>query len=139
LSRPFKLHLLTADLIGAGPDGPAIGQLVAGGTTVVIYMGISRCADITSQLMTQLPSHWPAAVVQHASGSAERLLQTTLAELPALVAQGAIQSPSVIVLGPVVQSALNAALQGAAPTSVAMDASAAAPEHPSWPLLEQSM
>jgi uroporphyrin-III C-methyltransferase len=122
-----------------GPDWSAIGQLAAGGTTVVIYMGISRCADITAQLRTHLPAHWPAAVVQHASGSGERLLQTTLADLPVLAAHGAIQSPSIIVLGPVVAGVLNAALRGAAPSSVAMDASGACPEHPSWPLLEQSM
>jgi siroheme synthase len=78
-------------------------------------------------------------VVQQVSGSGERLLQTTLADLPVLAAQGAIQSPSIIVLGPVVEGALSAALRGAAPSSVAMDASGACPEHPSWPLLEQSM
>lgn len=91
-----------------GPDWAAIGRLAAGGTTVVIYMGISRCEDITTQLRAHLPADWPAAVVQHASGLKQRLLPCSLAQLPMLVADGAIQSPSIIVLGPVVLDALHA-------------------------------
>ncbi len=96
-----------------GPDWATIGQLAAAGITVVIYMGISRCADITAQLRSHLPPHWPAAVVQHASGKDQRWLHCSLEQLPALAGEGVIQSPSIIVLGPVVLDAVQAVMADA--------------------------
>jgi uroporphyrin-III C-methyltransferase len=92
-----------------GPDWATIGQLAAGGTTLVIYMGLSRCAVLVSELRRSLPAHWPAAIVERVGSGEQRVQRATLAGLPACVERWRMRSPAVILIGPV----LNAALQQA--------------------------
>jgi uroporphyrin-III C-methyltransferase len=71
--------------------------------TLVIYMGVSSAARIQQDLLTGLPAATPVAVVQRASLPDQRHAVTTLGELAATIAREGLASPSVIVVGDVVQ------------------------------------
>ena len=83
----------------AEPDWRA---LAATGLTLVIYMGMHRLAGITAALLQAgMAPDTPCAAIQSATLPAQRHLVSTLAQLPAAVAQAPIQSPAIIVIGPV--------------------------------------
>jgi uroporphyrin-III C-methyltransferase len=73
--------------------------------TLVIYMGVSSLDHISQGLLQGLPAHTPVAVVQHASLPKQREALTTLGELVNTVQRDQLQSPSIIVVGDVVQGA----------------------------------
>ena len=91
--------------------------LAAGGTTLVIYMGMTRLAQIRDGLLTGgLPAETPAGVVMYASGPRERRWVGTLGTLAEALAAG-LGSPAVVLVGGVVGGALPAVT--AAPPSIA--------------------
>jgi uroporphyrin-III C-methyltransferase len=69
----------------------------------VIYMGVSGAARIESELLSALPPTTPVAIVQNATLPNQRHAVTTLAALQATIAGEQLASPSVIVVGDVVQ------------------------------------
>lgn len=72
--------------------------------TVVIYMGLSRLAEIAEQLIAHgRAAQTPAAVVEQATTAQQRVVTGTLATLPALAAASEIRSPALIIVGEVVQ------------------------------------
>ncbi len=71
--------------------------------TLVIYMGVSGSQHIQDQLLQGLPGHTPAAVIQHASMPQQRHVVTTLQALRSTIEAQQMQSPSVIVVGHVLQ------------------------------------
>jgi uroporphyrin-III C-methyltransferase len=73
--------------------------------TLVIYMGVSSLAHICQGLRQGLPSNTPVAVVQNASLPQQRQALTTLGEMQDTVQAEGLQSPSIIVVGNVVQGA----------------------------------
>ena len=73
--------------------------------TLVIYMGVSSLHTIQSGLLQGLPASTPVAIVQHASLPQQREALTTLGQLENTMTQQGLQSPSVIVVGDVVQGA----------------------------------
>ena len=73
--------------------------------TLVIYMGVSSLDHISQGLLQGLPAHTPVAVVQHASLPHQRQALTTLGALLHTVQHEGLQSPSIIVVGDVVQGA----------------------------------
>ena len=73
--------------------------------TLVIYMGVSSLQQISQGLLSGLPAHTPVAVVQNASLPTQRQTLTTLSELVTTVQHEGLQSPSIIVVGNVVQGA----------------------------------
>jgi uroporphyrin-III C-methyltransferase len=73
--------------------------------TLVIYMGVSSLEHICQGLLQGLPARTPVAVVQQASLPNQRQALTTLDELVNTVQSEALQSPSIIVVGDVVQGA----------------------------------
>ena len=79
--------------------------------TLVIYMGVASCAHIQRGLLTALPAHTPAAVIQHVSLPGQRHAVTTLGALQATIEREGLASPSVIVIGDVVRGI--AAVEGA--------------------------
>ena len=88
---------------GAEPDWAA---LAATRLTLVIYMGIARCAHIAARLRDcGLPAHTPAAVIQHAHTARQRAQVTTLEDLADDVVRLGIESPAIIVVGDVVRAA----------------------------------
>ncbi len=78
--------------------------------TLVIYMGVSGAATIEQELLTGLPAATPVAIIQHASLPQQRHAVTTLGALHATIAREGLSSPSVIVVGDVVQGIAAAAL-----------------------------
>ncbi len=78
--------------------------------TLVIYMGMTGCADIQQGLLCGLPAHTPAVVIQHASLPQQRHARTTLGCLHDSIEREGLGSPAVIVVGDVVRG-VAAALQ----------------------------
>ncbi|MEZ6124230.1 MAG: uroporphyrinogen-III C-methyltransferase [Planctomycetaceae bacterium] len=68
--------------------------------TLVFYMGLGRIATICDELIKHGKApETPAAVVCHASLPSQRVLTSTLTELPAAAASAGLKPPSLIVVG----------------------------------------
>ena len=87
--------------------------------TLVIYMGVSGAATIEQELLTGLPADTPVAVIQHASLPHQRHAITTLGALHATITREGLASPSVIVVGDVLQGLAAAAQDAPAQTRTA--------------------
>ncbi|MDO8248850.1 MAG: uroporphyrinogen-III C-methyltransferase [Rhodoferax sp.] len=74
--------------------------------TLVIYMGVSGAHSIQDQLLTGLPASTPVAIIQNASLAHQRHAVCTLAELQRTITHEKLMSPSVIVVGDVLQGVL---------------------------------
>lgn len=79
--------------------------------TLVIYMGVRGLMSIQEGLLQGLPSNTPVAVIQHASLPAQREVLCTLQDLVATVNLHQLASPSVIVVGDVLQGVYAARAQ----------------------------
>jgi len=76
--------------------------LAGKGRTLVIYMGVATSEAIAEKLMADgLAPDVPVAVIENASRPEMRVLRGPLAGLPALVADNAVKSPALIVIGEV--------------------------------------
>ena len=94
-------------------DWPAISRMAhQARLTLVIYMGVSGLREIESGLLSGLPADTPVAVVQDVSRTSQKHVVTTLAALGRSVADGGFRSPSVIVVGDVLQGLAAAAVPG---------------------------
>ncbi|MFM8692602.1 MAG: uroporphyrinogen-III C-methyltransferase, partial [Limnohabitans sp.] len=90
----------------AGTDWAALSQTARQARlTLVIYMGLSSLPVIQSGLLQGLPSSTPVAIVHYASLPQQRQALTTLGQLQDTVVREGLQSPSIIVVGDVVQGA----------------------------------
>lgn len=89
----------------AGTDWRALATTAqAAKLTLVIYMGVSSAEHITAQLLAGgLRSDMPAAIIQHVSLPQQRHAITTLGALAATLHAENLGSPSVLVIGDVVQ------------------------------------
>ena len=74
--------------------------------TLVIYMGVSGAARIQAELLTGLPATTPVAIIQHASLPQQRHAVCELQQLHATLQSEQLGSPSVIVVGDVMQGLL---------------------------------
>ena len=89
-----------------GTDWPQLAATAAQAKlTLVIYMGVSSLEHIGQGLLSGLPAQTPVAVVQNASLPTQREVLTTLGELVHTVQREQLESPSIIVVGDVVQGA----------------------------------
>lgn len=76
--------------------------LAGKGRTLVIYMGLATCEDITEKLIADgLTPDMPVAVIEKATRPDMRVLRAPLAGLAALVADNKVKSPALIVIGEV--------------------------------------
>jgi uroporphyrin-III C-methyltransferase len=75
--------------------------------TLVIYMGMSGAAQLQASLLHGLSPHTSVAVIQHVSLSTQRHVVCTLSELHNTVVRDQMASPSVIVVGDVLQGLLH--------------------------------
>jgi uroporphyrin-III C-methyltransferase len=82
--------------------------------TLVIYMGVTGSQQIQNELLRGLPAHTPVAVIQNASLPTQRYAVTTLGSMRATIEHEKLQSPSVIVVGDVLQGLLAAGLDSGA-------------------------
>jgi uroporphyrin-III C-methyltransferase len=72
--------------------------------TVVIYMGLSGLATIAAQLIAHgLPPDWPAAVISKGTLPQQRVVTATLATVAEEAARAGLASPSLTIVGQVVQ------------------------------------
>lgn len=74
--------------------------------TIVIYMGMSGAGHIQRELLHGLDADTPVAIIQSASLPQQRHAVCTLGELEATIAREQLASPSVIVVGNVLQGLL---------------------------------
>ena len=74
--------------------------------TLVIYMGVKGARHIQDELLSGLPAHTPVAVIQNVSLPTQRQALCTLGELQATLEREKLTSPSVIVVGNVLQGLL---------------------------------
>jgi uroporphyrinogen III methyltransferase / synthase len=82
-------------------DWPKLGGLK--NTTLAIYMGMSRLADITQRLQDGgLPADTPAAVVQWASLGRQRSVTATVADVAQAAADAGLKAPAIVFVGDVV-------------------------------------
>ncbi len=85
---------------------PNWAALANGGTTLVIYMGMSRLDEIATALLAAgLPSTTPAAAIQSGTLAAQRQVITTLGALVGAVGAAQLGSPAIVVVGNVVRLA----------------------------------
>jgi uroporphyrin-III C-methyltransferase len=90
----------------AKPNGDEanIAQLVFGGFTVVVYMGVSRAAEITQQLLeANCSANISCAIVQAAATSKERIVKCSISTLCSTITQQNIISPALLVIGKVTE------------------------------------
>jgi uroporphyrin-III C-methyltransferase len=98
---------------GAEPDWAALAR---SGLTLVIYMGVARCAEISAALQAGgLPANTPAAVVQHGCTAQQRHHVTVLSALPQALQREGLGSPAILVVGDVAAMA-HAVVQESAPS-----------------------
>ncbi len=70
--------------------------------TLVILMGITRVEQIVRELLDAgRPADTPAAVIAWATTERQQVVRTQLSALPAAVKEADIESPAVIIVGPV--------------------------------------
>ncbi len=78
-------------------------MLARPGQTLVIYMGISRLAEICGQLIAHgLPPDTPAGVIERGTTPAQRQVVADLATLPERVREAEIRPPALTFVGGVV-------------------------------------
>ncbi len=75
--------------------------------TLVIYMGMSGVSQLQDSLLYGLDPLTPVAVIQHVSLPTQRHLVCTLSDLHSMVVRDQMASPSVIVVGDVLQGLLH--------------------------------
>lgn len=85
-------------------DWAALSQTVAQAKlTLVVYMGMSGAEQLQTSLLQGLASQTPVAVIQQVSLPTQRHVVCTLGELHDTVVRNQMASPSVIVVGDVIQ------------------------------------
>ena len=72
--------------------------------TLVIYMGVSGAEHIQNELLTGLPADMPVAIIENASLPHQRQALTQLGQLTQTLLETGLKSPSVLVVGDVVQA-----------------------------------
>jgi len=90
---------------GTAPDWVALGAAAAQGLTLVVYMGMTRLAEVQQGLLETLPASTPAAIVQSAGTTDERHAITTLASLVACARAHGFASPAIVIVGDVLHAA----------------------------------
>jgi uroporphyrin-III C-methyltransferase len=94
-------------------------KLAATGLPLVIYMGISRCAEIQRELLAGgLDPATPVAVIQSATRAGQKTLITRLRCMANDIRLSGIASPGIIVIGETVRYAVAAASEPAARRAV---------------------
>lgn len=88
---------------GGNPDWAA---LRAGGTTMVIYMGMKRVTSIVEGMIKAgYPADTPACAIQNGTLETQATVVSTLAALPRSIADAGLGSPGMLVIGDVVRLA----------------------------------
>ncbi len=88
---------------GADPDWAA---LRAGGTTLVIYMGMRRVGTIVQGMLAAgYPADTPACAIQNGTLETQATVVSTLATLSKRITEAGLGSPGILIIGDVVRLA----------------------------------
>ncbi|XHS78960.1 uroporphyrinogen-III C-methyltransferase [Burkholderiaceae bacterium UC74_6] len=111
---------------GEGGRSPDWAALARSGLTLVIYMGVARCADIVAALTEGgLRADTPAAIVSAAHTPRQQHAVCTLAGLPETLAREGLGSPALLIVGDVVGQLAAFKAAPIVPASAALPLSAA--------------
>ena len=89
---------------------PALAQ---GGTTLVVYMGVAKLADIRDGLLAGgMPAAMPVAMIENASLPRQRDCRSSLGAMREDAAAFRLQSPAILVIGEVAAARQNAEQTG---------------------------
>jgi siroheme synthase len=76
------------------------------GQTLALYMAVANFGAIAARLIELgHPRELPLAVVEHGTTEKQRVIRSTLAELPTLAAEHKIESPALLLIGKTVRYA----------------------------------
>ncbi|WP_299199730.1 uroporphyrinogen-III C-methyltransferase [uncultured Amphritea sp.] len=71
--------------------------------TLVFYMGVSKAAMISSELIKAgLPADYPALIVENGTHKEQRAIETTLSQMTTAITANQIEAPALIYVGRVV-------------------------------------
>ncbi len=92
------------DASGLVPHAVDWKQIAQGSQVLVIYMALKHAGQISQNLLEggRSPDE-PVAVVSDASLAGQKVVETTLASLPAAIEQSGIAPPAIVVVGEVVR------------------------------------
>lgn len=103
-----RLTLLTAHE-AVKRDGPQVRwDLLAQdrNATIVGYMGVTALGQVVHELLSWgMPPDVPAAMVERGTTAGQRVVVSTVAELPAAVVEAGLGPPALFVIGPTVRHA----------------------------------
>lgn len=86
----------------AMPDGEALANFAATGSTLALHLAITRVRVIAEELTAHYGSECPAAVVFHASKPDQLMLTGTLADIADQVEAAGLKQAAIILVGPAV-------------------------------------
>lgn len=87
----------------SGADEPDWKVLTKPKTTVVWYMCVHRMKDICADLLRHgAAPEIPAAVIEHGTTQAQRVIEATLADLAEVAQEADVQAPALMIVGDVV-------------------------------------
>ncbi len=93
--------------------------LAGAGRTVVVYMGLCKAQDLQDALVADgIDGAWPVAIVEHATRPDQRIIVTTVSDLPEAVIRESVQSPALFIVGEVVRTYIPANLETTAAADV---------------------
>ncbi len=79
--------------------------LAQGGTTLVVYMGVAKLAEIRSSLLAAgMRADMPVALIENASLPQQRALRSQLGSMEQDASAFALQSPAILIIGEVARS-----------------------------------
>ncbi len=97
-----RLRLITAHSCDDRPIDWA--DLARRDETLVFYMGLSMAETISTELQQHgLPADWPVLLVERGTHADQRALRTDLAQMSTTIEQHALKSPTLILVGKVVE------------------------------------
>lgn len=93
-------------LTGTRKDGSLTEDLrlaIHSRSTVVIYMGMKKLADIAAVYQQAGKENTPAAIIRHGSLPGQKMAMGTAGSLPAMAAAQGLTNPAIIIIGEVVE------------------------------------
>ena len=97
------VRLITGHTRGSAKDDLDWDRLADPETTLVIYMGLMKIGRICAKLIDAgLPANTPAAAIENGTLPAQRIVLSTLAELPDRVEADGLAAPTLFIIGAVV-------------------------------------
>jgi uroporphyrin-III C-methyltransferase len=96
--------ILVTGQYAAGNDGLEWSAIARTRLPIILYMGMSRLADITGALMASgVAPDLPVAVVQNATTSDQRVLVSTVAHVGQAAAAQGFEAPAIVAIGEMVR------------------------------------